>query len=401
VKEATSCANDVEHLAKDAWSLAAAVTLSVVAVATFNLLPQLMQAVVDDLKFSEREIGFLSSSMMACSTVGAIVATLWVRSVSWHRAAYLGLVGLVAANWASLTRHELVPFFALQCIVGFCSGSLYSLALVIMSDSRTPDRAFGYTIAAQAAFQFIGLLAGPTVFRLAGVNGILGVLALSGIVGALLVTLLPLRGRRGNAGLSGMGFLTLSTLLALAGCFLFFFNVGCYWTYVELIGSASGLGLRQLANGLAVGVVFGVVGGLLASWLGERRGHLAPLAGSAVVTVIAVLLLLGTVRFVGFVTSSALYCFAWNLSLAYQYATVNAADRSGRGIAAAPAFHNAGFTVGPAIAGILVSPRDHGSIVWLVCASVLASLACFVAAGMLRPAPKIVPRVTSPTKGMP
>ncbi len=144
-----------------------------------------------------------------------------------------------------------------------------------------------------------------------------------------------------------MSILRLPTLLALAGCFLFFFNVGCYWTYVELIGSAAGLGRRELANGLAIGVAFGIAGGLLASWLGERRGRLFPIAASAVMTAIAALLLLGTLHFVDFLSSAVVYNFAWNLSLAYQYAAVNAADRTGSGVAAAPAFHNAGFTVGP------------------------------------------------------
>ncbi len=83
--------------------------------------------------------------------------------------------------------HGLAPFFALQCVVGFCGGSLYSLALVVLSDGRNPDRAFGYTIAAQAAFQVIGLLAGPFLFGFAGVNTILGILALLGVAGSLVV----------------------------------------------------------------------------------------------------------------------------------------------------------------------------------------------------------------------
>lgn len=375
---------DSGSTAKDRRSVASAVALSVIALATPNILPQFMVAVVADLRFTEREVGLLSSAMMAGAMLSAIAATFWVRRISWHRAAYLSLLGLVIANVASLSGHSLALFFALQCIVGFCGGSLYSLVLVVLSEARNPDRAFGFTIAAQAVYGVVGLLAGPSLLGLAGVNGILSAFVLLGSVGFLFVTFLPLHGRLVKSDRAAIRFLKLPTLLALFGCFFFFFNVGCYWTYVELIGSVAGLGLRELSNGLALGVAFGIAGGLLASWLGERPGRLILIAVCAAGTVIAAIMLLGTIHLIGFVTSAVLYNFVWNLSLAYQYSAVNAADRSGRGLAAAPAFHNAGFMVGPAIASLLIGPSDLHSIVWLVSASAIASLACFGMAAWMR-----------------
>jgi predicted MFS family arabinose efflux permease len=357
----------------------------VIALATPNIVPQFMLAVVADLRFSERVVGLLSSCMMAGAMVSAIAAAFWVRRISWHRAAYICLVGLLAANAASLLWHSLAVFFALQCIVGFCGGSLYSLVLIVLSEARVPDRAFGYTIAGQAVYGVAGLLAGPWLVELAGLNGILGTLVLLGIIGLPLVTFLPRRGRLPATEQTANGFFKVSTLLALFGCFFFFFNVGCYWTYIELMGSAAGLGMRELSNGLALGVTFGIVGGLLASWLGEKKGRLLPIAACAVGTVVAASLLLGKHGLPGFVASVVAYNFVWNLSLAYQYASVNAADTTGRGLAAAPAFHNAGSMVGPAIASLLISPGDLRSVVWLVNVSALASLACFGMSAWTKP----------------
>jgi hypothetical protein len=80
------------------------------------------------------------------------------------------------------------------------------------------------------------------------------------------------------------------------------------------------------------------------------------------------------------VISAILYGIAWNVSMTYQYSTVNVVDRSRRGVALAPAFHNAGGAVGPAVAALVVSEHDHTGVLWLVSASVLASLVCFMVA---------------------
>jgi hypothetical protein len=115
--------------------------------------------------------------------------------------------------------------------------------------------------------------------------------------------------------------------------------------------------------------------------MGERGGRLQWIAWSALLSVCAAVLLFGRVELLAFALSAVLYNTAWNLSLSYQYATVNAVDDTGIGVAAAPAFHSAGAAAGPAIAAVLIMPGEHAVVVWLVIASVLASLICFAAAG--------------------
>lgn len=153
--------------------------------------------------------------------------------------------------------------------------------------------------------------------------------------------------------------------------------MGSYWTYIELIGTRAGLATQVIANGLAVGVAFGIAGALLASWLGDRRGRLLPIGVGAALTVGAVVPLLAHFGVVIFVGSAIVYNFVWNLSLAFQYSTVNAVDRSGRGVAAAPAFHAAGAAAGPAVAAFLIAPGNFRPVIFLVAASVLLSFGCF------------------------
>jgi MFS transporter, DHA1 family, inner membrane transport protein len=367
-------------------AVGAAVALSFIAMASFLIQPQFSVALVADLHFSEREVGNLAAIGAAGTVLSAIAATFWVRRVSWRLAAYIALAGLVLVNSVLMLSHERLPFFAAATLGGFFGGSLYSLALTVLSDGTHPDRYFGYSVATQVAFQVAGLLAGPWLQAQAGVNGLIALFLALDAAGLLAVWILPVQGQRTGSAVLGAGCLvTRATMLALCGCFLFFFNVGCYWTYVELMGTAAGIAPQQVANLLAFGVAIGIGGALLASWMGERHGRIPAIAASAVASVLAALLLVGKVSPAAYEVSAVVYNFAWNLSLTYQYGAVNAADRTGRGVAAAPAFHAAGASAGPALAAVLVRPDDHRSVVWLVCTSVLLSLACFVLA-TLRPA---------------
>ena len=173
-------------------------------------------------------------------------------------------------------------------------------------------------------------------------------------------------------------------MLALCGCLFFFFNVGCIWGYLERIGSAADFSAQALGNGLAFGVSIGMVGALTASWQGTRTGRVVPLVIGTIGTVMAVAALVPEASLAIFVPALALYNFAWNYSLAYQYAVVAAADDSGRCIAAAPAFHAAGGAIGPAVAAMLITPGSLLAVNVLAAASVLVSLVLFLPAARLK-----------------
>ena len=365
---------------EDVRAMVAGVVLSVVALATFLLMPQFIEAAVADLRYTEQQVGILSSVVMAGTTLAAVAAGLWIRRSSWRLVASIGLVGLLAANGASMIIHGLVPFIALQGVGGFCGGSLYSLSLTVLSDGRHPHRYFAYAIGAQTVYQVGGLVAGPFLIHHGGVNAVLALFAALCVLGLLLIGFMPLHGRVKSVALPGGGLMSRPALFALAGCFLFYVNIGAYWTYIERIGTTAGIDLTAISNSLAAATAASMAGVFLASWLGGRRGFLIPIAGSAAGVVLAILLLTGELRLPAYLISAVVYGIAWNLSMTYQYSILNIVDRSRRGVAVGPALHNAGGAVGPALAALVVTENDHSGVLWLVCASVLASLVCFAIA---------------------
>ncbi len=360
--------------------LAAAIGVSFIAVASFLILPLLVGEVVHSLGFSEKQVGLFASVVMLGSTLSAALAAIWVRRIDWHKALLLTLTGLIAGNTISIFVDQFLPFLIAQLMVGFCGGAAYSLALTALSDGDKPDRNFGFSIAAQVLFQVIGLVAGPYLAALGGIDALLVSLVILDLVALSLLRWFPANSKAAANYRDRASLLRPAPLFALGGCFFFFFNVGCYWTYIELIGETAGIDKQQIGLSLAGGVSFGIAGALFASWCGDRFGRLRPLGVAAVVTVVAVAFLGSGLTATTLFVSSALYNFVWNYSLAFQYAAVNEIDRSGRGVAAAPAFHSAGGAAGPAVAAYMVTSESFIAVNYLVAGSVLVSLVLFVLA---------------------
>ena len=361
-------------------NLTAAIGVSVIAVASFLILPVLVGETVHSLGFNEKQAGLFASIVMLGSTLSAALAAIWVRRVDWHKALLLMLAGLMIGNTVSIFADQFVPFLISQFLVGFCGGAAYSLALTALSDGDRPERNFGFSLAAQVSFQVIGLVAGPYLAALAGIDALLFSLVVLDLVALSLLRWFPANSKVAVSNRERTGLLKPAPLLALGGCFFFFFNVGCYWTYIELIGEAAGIDKQQIGLSLAGGVSLGIAGALFASWCGDRFGQLRPLAIGAIGTVIAVVFLGDGLTALTLFLTVALYNFVWNYSLAFQYAAVNDLDSSGRGIAAAPAFHGAGGAAGPAVAAYMISSDSFIAVNYLVAGSVLISLTLFILA---------------------
>lgn len=364
-------------------ALAAAVGLTVIAVAAFLLLPLYVGAAADDIGLSQSQLGFLAAAVAGGSALSSVAMMWLVRRVPWRPAACCSLLTLLIPMLLSIPVQSAGLFMLLQGTAALGSGATYSLALTALSDRRHPARAFGLSIAAQVAFQVAGMLLLPALVSRWGIDGVLLLFAALHLVGLALLRWLPRRGRAQPQPRSSAGMFSLPLVLALGGCFFFFFNVGALWTYVERMAVLAGFNAGLIGVSLAIGVAMGIPGALLAAWCGDRFGRAGPLALGAVGTLVALALLLGELTPVVYVAALALYNFVWNFSLAFQYAAVHAVDDSGQGVAAAPAFHAAGVAVGPALAALYVSETSLTAVNLVAGAGAILSLLCFGVAILL------------------
>lgn len=356
--------------------------LNVVALAGPLVLPLFNEGLQRSLHLSASQIGEVTSLGMVSGMLSNLLTKYWVRRFSWPSATRVLLIGLIVTDvlWLVCERRWL-PLLAVQCLMGFLSGSLYSLTLTVIGGGRHADRMFGIIMAAQVAFQVIGLLAGPLILRHGGIDMIIAIFALLNVASLLLTSVLPARGPSSGTTVPFVSLMRLPIVLGLAGCLFFMLNIGAYWTYVELIGRHAGLGEAEVASSLVAGVSAGLLGGLAVSWSARRFNRNGLLTVGALLIVGSVWLLLPPLSIGQFVISCGIYNFAWNFSLALNYSAMNAIDSTGHVLPITPAFHSAGAAAGPGIAAVLVGPYGYDCVIWLAAAGAVLSVGCFWASG--------------------
>lgn len=357
--------------------------LVLIGASMFNILPLITAGAADKLGFSAGQVGLMSSVLTVTSGISSLLAGLWVRSVSWPRAAAASLASMGLCLLLALDAHRFWLFASLQGAAGFFASAAFSLGMTVISDGRDSARGFGAAMAAQAAYQIGALWAGPMLLRLPGVSGVLLLLAIPAGLAMSLAPLLPVSGRRTPPSSRG-GLFRPAVLLTFLGAGIFFVGAGAYWTYIELMGQARGMSSQLIANWIAVSVAAGIPGGMLASAQGSRFGSLAPLA-LATALVVTAALLLGAANggALAFGVAGILYCFAWCYALAYQFAFVNIVDATGRAVAVTGACGSFGTAAGASLAALFVSSNDYSAVLWIAVIAACLSVAMYALSALL------------------
>jgi MFS family permease len=212
--------------------------LTVIGTSIFNVLPLVTAAAPDNLGFTDGQVGVLSLAITAGSGLSALFSGLWVRSVSWRRAAFLALVGMLITTLLGMLVHQYWGIVLILGAAGACAIALLCMGLTILSDHPDSARGFGISNAMQVVYQVIAVLAGPVLLRFSGINGVLAMLAALSAAALLFVPILPNQGKPAASIGGSRGLLKPATLIALLAYGISFVNAGGYWTYAELIGQA-------------------------------------------------------------------------------------------------------------------------------------------------------------------
>lgn len=362
-------------------AIVAALALSVTGVLMFKVLPLLVGAAADQFHVGPRELGLLASSDLVGITVASLLAPLWVRRVDWRRAGLAALVLVAAGNFASAFAPSLTALLALRVATGLGEGMASGLALVILSDTRHPDRAFALAVAAPILVGLLAFQAMPPLAAAWGYDGVVLALAALAALFALLMPALPARGRpveprgTGAARTGGPRWLVATALVA---ALLYHVGLGAVWAFVERMGVAAGFAPAAIGATLGIAVVFGLAGASLAAIVGVRYGRLWPIALAVAGQCAALLLLREPMTHAGFAVAACAFQFLWLLSVPYQLGIIAQADAGGRLFVLALAFQAGGVALGPMIGGALLGAEGFGPVRALTAATLLASLVLYV-----------------------
>jgi MFS family permease len=358
--------------------IAAACYLTATAFAPALLLPLLVGAAAREIGLSPQQVGVTASSLLAGLILVMLSAVLWVRRGHWRRVSAAGCIA-AALCFLLVGRADSFPVLIGALFLAGCAlGGIYAPSVSALSDTRLPDRNFGYAIFAQILLgAVLGFLSGGVSERW-GLTGYATLMA-GGVLSTLLV--LPWFPERGAAkapaaevAARGAG---LPVYSGLAGMFLMCVGTVAVWAFFERVGDANGFSAASIARAVSIGLVFSGPGALLSALMGDRFGRIVPLSLATLFLIVTYVLVASSPGFNTYVLACVLFQFMWSFSQAFQYGAVSSVDASGRLIVLAPACQGTGGMVGPALAGLVLAGDNYWPVSLLATVTTLAGLLLF------------------------
>lgn len=348
-------------------------TLGCISLLGLLILPLLVGGWVDELGFSERDAGLLSSASFLGAAGVALVLSLRIHRLDLRRLAFIGLLGMVLGDGISAGAGHLPVgvVIAARFVSGAASGALYGAVMAAFAAHHRPDRSYGTFMALQFAVSAAGLYGLAPLMPALGVTGVFAGFAITAVLGLALLPSLP-RGRR-HGGASGVEVewrlvLAPTALLCLLAYGSFEAAAMGQFAYIERIGVHLGLTPGQLGLSLGVASLVGIPGALAVTFLGDRFGYFLPIAGAASAQLAVMLWLLRAEGFTAYFVIACVYSIGWAFVLPYFQALCARIDPRGSVVVAGGfATGSAGF-LGPAGAALLVRPGEYAGVIGGICA---------------------------------
>lgn len=354
--------------------LALIVTLALTVTGTiiFKVLPLVVGAAAETFQIDYHQQGMLASSDLLGIAIASITSPLWVRRFNWRKSAMAALLLVVSGNLLSAAVDDLSRLLLIRVITGLGEGAATGLGLIILGDTRNPDRAFGLAMAAPILLGLIGFQVLPGVISTSGFDGLVTVFALVSFVILISLRWLPESGRpRTTIDHHNQSSDKLAVFTALAGTAAYHLALGAVWTFVERIGHSAGLQSDFIASTLGKAVVCGLIGALLATALGIRWGRSIPILIALTIQLTALFLLADQFSATTFIVATCLFQLSWLFSGPFQLGIIASADLSGRFFTLTIAFQAAGITSGPLLAGLLIKEYGFTSVLILAATSMV------------------------------
>lgn len=345
--------------------------------------------------------GAVATGQLACAALFN-AATPWL-----FRRPHLGRLAFVAAAVALLGNGlawlgSSSAFIAGCLLSGAGFGVLLNVTNRLVASSSAPQRGYAMVQLVETLFCIGFYLIVPLIAERFGTLSVFAALAVLCAAVFLLLAGVPVSAPRGSEAtvrdevhVSAEGEIVAlrrngappnvgAAVLTLFAATLIFTGYTCVSSSLVLIGAAVGLNVLWVGRIMALGLLAGLGGAMLARGLGERAGLLLPLlAGASVLggDMLVVTLGGGAVTFIG----GAIVLFIGSVFVVpYIFALLAGLDESGRWASIGPAFVLSGVALGPGIAGAVSRGADFATLGYVALACVVGAMTLFICAQRLR-----------------
>ncbi len=347
-----------------------------------NIMPALVDGLIEGLGFSNREAGFVGSANVYGAALGAFSAVFVVKHINWRIAAVILLFGLMAFDLASMFITNANVLTGTRFLHGCIGGLLVGIGFAVISRTTHADRTFGYLLTIQFGLGGLGLIYLPGLVPEYGTTALfLSLLAFSFVTLLMLPFLSDYPPKETAAAAATRSNHKKLAALALVATFLFqAANMGIY-AFAIGIGKHAMLEMNFISGALGIAAWVAITGSILVILMSTKFGRLIPVGIAIVLTAFGIWLLhFSDVKPGGWETSvywwsNVLVGITWAFVISYLLGMCSEFDSTGQMAALGGFASKMGLASGPAVAAMVVGESNYGLLINI---SIIALVGCLL-----------------------
>ena len=363
----------------DDWrSLSLGIYMALTGYAVMVGLPVISTSWVNNLGFTEVQVGYVTSADLFGLAFGAVIAYFTVAKYDRRYLTVGAAVVAIVANLLCVFFHDYEITLILRLAAGLGAGLYTGIAVATIGGHSRPAFAFGLELFAFAFSQAAELKFLPYL----SIEGMYVTFATTFVVGLLFISWLPRRPAvapldvevdvaesDGDHHVEHQHVPAYVPWLVLTAVVFTYINIGGYWAYIELATVDTAASPEWVADMLVYTSFFSLIGCLFAVLLSNRYGLSKPLLVTLVFQASIVAMLVFGITDYRVAFSMFAFNFCWIFVDIYQAAMISNVDRSGRYVSLLPAAQGLGNGLGPAMAASALSWGAGYNGVFILCAS--------------------------------
>ena len=349
-----------------------------------NIMPALVDALVEGLGFTGRQAGLVGSANIYGAAAGALVIVFFVKRLPWKKVAPLLLTVLIGLDLISILISEYQLMLPLRFLHGLIGGALVGIGFAISARTAEADRTFGMLLVVQFGLGGLGVMLIPPLVPMTGVWVLFMALILFSGVTLLMLpflddySLVHLTEQQQLAKKAlGSKVQYLPLFLTLLAIFLFQAANMALYAYIIGLGRSYGLTTEFISPTLGAAAWIAMAGSMLVVVLSTRFGRFMPLFAGTLLTIIGTFVLhFSDIAWVFWVANMGVG-ITWAFVIPYLLGMSAAFDISGQMAAIGGFASKMGLASGPMVAALLLQNDNYAP---MINAAVIALILCLVVA---------------------
>ncbi|MBT5105765.1 MAG: MFS transporter [Porticoccaceae bacterium] len=349
-----------------------------------NIMPALVDALVEGLGFTSRQAGLVGSSNVYGAAVGAFIIVFFVKKLVWKKVALSLLMVLISIDFLSMLISSYEVMWPLRFIHGLVGGALVGIGFSVCARTQEADRTFGMLLFVQFGLGGFGVMLIPPLVPELGVWVLFAALIIFSVITLLMLPFLnnyslaelTAQQERDKKAL-GSQIQYGPLLLTLISIFLFQAANMALYAFIIGLGRSSGLSIEFISPTLGAAAWIAMAGSMLVVVLSIRFGRFLPLFLGTLLTLVGTFALhFSEVPWIFWVANVGVG-ITWAFVIPYLLGMSAAFDISGQMAAAGGFASKMGLASGPMVAAFLLQGENYGP---MINGAVIALFLCLITA---------------------